>query len=200
MRVKDIIDIIKKETEGAQTTTFYTDKGRPYTYVILPLESRMSPDFIKACVAGIERLMRKEIENSTSVLAIESKGFIITPLIALKHNLDWVALRKRDYRKRGQIVVQQKKAFKGGTNLFSVGLSKRDRVLIVEDIFSSGGTVVNTVRVLRKKGIKITGICAIYTRGCGLEEIRRETGIRAKAIARIDLKKGKPEITDFFMR
>lgn len=200
MKVEEIKKILKEETEGAPTTTFYTDEGKPYRYVILPFESRMSPEFIEACVSGIEKLMKDEIKRSTCILAIESKGFIITPLLSLKHKIDWVALRKRDYRRKGQIVVQQKKAFKGGTTLFSVGLSKRDRVLIVEDIFSSGGTVINTVKVLKRKGIKITGICAVYTRGNGLEEIRRETGIRAKALAKIELIRNKPRITEFFIK
>jgi len=200
MKKEEIKRIIKRFSEKGRTTTFYTDDGKPYTYVILPFESRADPIFIKACVEGIEKLMRDEIKKSNTVLAIESKGFIITPIIAMRNGLNWVAVRKRNYNLPDQFVFHQKKAFKGGTELFCVGLKKNDKVILIDDIFSSGGTVINTVDVLIKCGIKIVGICAIYTRGNGLEEIKKKFGLPTGALARIELKGEKPKLTEFFIK
>jgi len=144
--------------------------------------------------------MRDEIKKSNALLAIESKGFIITPIIAMRNGLTWIAVRKRNYNLPEQVIIHQKKAFKGGTELFCVGLEKNDRVLIIDDIFSSGGTVINTAEALMNCGIKICGICAIYTRGNGFEEIKKKFGLPTGALARIELKEGKPKITDFFIK
>jgi adenine phosphoribosyltransferase len=200
MKMEEIKRVIKRFSEKGRTTTFYTDDGKPYTYVILPLEARAEPIFIKACVEGIEKLMKEEIKKSNTVLAIESKGFIITPIIAMRNGLRWVAVRKRNYNIPDQFVFHQKKAFKGGTELFCVGLKRNDRVILIDDIFSSGGTVINTVEVLMNCGIKINGICAIYTRGNGLEEIKKKFGLPTGALARIELIEGKPKITEFFIK
>lgn len=200
MTKEEIKRIIKKFTERGRTTTFYTDDGKPYTYIILPLESRAEPIFIKACVEGIEKLMGEEIKKANVILAIESKGFIITPIIAMRNGLKWVAVRKRNYNLPDQLRIHQKKAFKGATELYCVGLKKNDRVILIDDIFSSGGTVVNTAEMLMKHGIKICGICAIYTRGTGLEEIKRKFTLPIGALARIELKGRKAKISGFFIK
>lgn len=200
MKMEEIKGVIKKFTEASRTTTFYTEDGKPYRYVILPLESRAHPLFLRACVSGIERLMKEEIKSANVLLAIESKGFIITPIIAVRQNLGWVAVRKRDYLLEDQIVIHQRKAFKGGTDLFCVGLKRGDRVLLIDDIFSSGGTVTSTVEAVRDKGVKVCGICAIYTRGSGLEEIWERFRLPTGALARIELKEDRPFISEFFIK
>jgi len=191
-----IKEILKRDTEKSKVTEFENDEGGSYPYVILPLESRASPEYFEAVVEGLKYMMEDEIERANVVLGIEAKAFVVTPLLAKELGLDWVAIRKRDYRME-QLVIEQNKAYKGATKLYCVGLEKGDKPLIVEDMISSGGTLTATLEVLKKKNFEVAGIGSVYERGDGIKRIK-EAGYNAKGLMRLEIKNGKPHVPRFY--
>ncbi|MCK4649026.1 adenine phosphoribosyltransferase, partial [bacterium] len=65
------------------------------------------------------------------------------------------------------------------------GLKKGDRVLIVDDIVSTGGTLLGTIKVFEKAGIKIADVITVFERGEGKERIERETSFKIKTLLRV---------------
>lgn len=171
-------------------TSFPTEDGKStYPYVILPFESRMTPRFVQAVVKGMTVMLKNELKEATTILLPEAKGFLLSVLSGAT-GLDITLVRKRNYRIPGQIVIEQKKVYKDkeGKNLmYCVGLKKDDRPLIVDDIISSGGTQITTVKALEKHGYEIVGIGTVYERGNGIENIRRETGHTVKSLTRLEV-------------
>lgn len=190
--------IIKEETEKCRITYFPTEDGKgTYPYVITPLDYRLSSDFYKAAKEGMLEMLHDEIKKSDAIALPESKGFILAGVFA-ETGLDLLIIRKRDYRIEDQIEINQKKAYDiGGTKkMYSVGLRKNERVLLVDDFISSGGTEISIIKAF-KPYCQITGIGSLYERGNGIEMIERETGYKAKGLARLEIIDGKPKITKF---
>jgi adenine phosphoribosyltransferase len=187
--------IIKMETEKSVITTFYNSNGRLYPYVILPFESRITQKFRDAVIEGLSFMLKKELKKANVILAIEAKGFFPATLIAQKFKKDLVVVRKRDYKIASQLKINQEKAYGEGT-LYCVGLKKTDKILIIEDMISSGGTLINIIKKL--KDYKIIGVASVYERGEGVEIIEKKTGIKPKTLVRLEIVKDKPYVSKFY--
>ncbi len=176
--------IIEKETKKSKITYFYFKKKK-YSYLILPFDSRISPKFQKAVIDGFSQIFKNELKKANAILAIEAKGFFPASWLAEKYKKDLIVVRKRDYQIKGQIRIKQKKAY-GKGELFCLGLKKKDKVLIIEDVISSGGTLINLIKAIKNK-CRIVGIGSVYERGKGKEEIEKETGFKVKTLFRIEI-------------
>lgn len=193
--------IIKEETEKCEMTTFPTEDGKStYPYVILPFDSRINKRFMKAVIEGMKWMLKDEIKKATVIVLAEAKGFLLTPLVEAT-GLDIALVRKRNYRTPAQIVIEQKKAYKekaGKSLMYCVGLKKGDKPLIIDDIVSSGGTSISIIKALEKHGFDIVGVCSVYERGDGVENVKKETGYDVKALTRFEVIDKKPVVTRLF--
>lgn len=193
--------IIREETEKCSVTKFPTSDGKSwYPYIILPFESRISPKFLNAVIKGATKMLKKELKLATTVLLPEAKAFLLTGL-AKKDGLDIALIRKRNYRMPGQMVVEQEKAYQEKEEkdlMYCVGLHEDDIPLLIDDIVSSGGTIISIIRSLKNQGYKIAGVGTIYERGDGVKEVEKSTGCNVKALARLEVKNGKPAISRFY--
>ncbi len=194
--------VLKRETENSCVTYFEKEGGGVYPYTILPMESFASPEYFSAIKNGLNYMLKGEIKNSDAIMGIEAKAYLVTTLLSVENKIPHIAVRKRDYKTKDQIVIEQKKAYKGGQNLYCVGLNKlreldRNNILIVEDMISSGGTLLTTLSELEKEGFNISGIGTVYERGDGVERIR-DNGYDAKGLMRLDMENGKPIVSRFY--
>lgn len=70
---------------------------------------------------------------------------------------------------------------------FTIG--KSEKVLVVEDVITTGGSTKEVIDVVKQRGAKIIGVGAIINRSC--EEINFD--VKFKCLAKIDVKTFKPE-------
>lgn len=194
--------IIKEETEKGKMTTFPTEDGKStYSYVILPFDGRMKPNFLKAVIQGMTIMLKDELKKATTIVLPEAKGFLLTPLFETT-GLDITLIRKRDYRIPGQIVIKQRKAYKDRESknlMYCVGLKKGDKLLIVDDMVSSGGTQITTIEALERHSYDIVGIGTVYERGNGIENVKKETGHTVKSLVRLEVRNNRlfvPRVLD----
>ena len=79
-----------------------------------------------------------------------------------------------------------RKAAKGhGTNQFVEGMGifdKGDPVVVVEDVVTTGGSLLKACQRIEAAGLKIVGVCSILDREEGGREKLKEAGYELKAI------------------
>lgn len=188
--------IIVEETENSGITMFpSTDKKKKfYPYVILPFESRMSVEFQKAVIIAFKKLLKQELKKASCIMLSEGKAFLLAPFAtAVKKEI--VLIRKKDYHVPGQFVIKQEKAYKEekkGNVFYCVGLNQEDRPLLLDDIISSGKTSIGIIKTVMKRGLEFAGVASFYERGEGLKNIEKETGLKPKAVARLEIINEKP--------
>ncbi|UCD21199.1 MAG: hypothetical protein JSW08_01485 [archaeon] len=188
--------VIKEETENSGITMFpsASKKKKWYPYVILPFECRMSARFQKASILALKKLLKNCLKEATCILLPEAKAFLLAPF-AMAINKDIVLLRKRDYHVKGQFKIKQAKAYlekKKGEVLYCLGLQPGDRPILIDDVLSSGKTSIGIIKEAHKRGIRFAGVSAFYERGDGIDNVRRETNYKAKAVARLEIIDERP--------
>ncbi|UCG95515.1 MAG: phosphoribosyltransferase [archaeon] len=207
-----IKEVLRRETENSPVTEFEGDEGGKYPYTILPMESFALPEYFSAIREGLKIMLKDEIEKADAILSIEAKAYLITTSLAEEFNLPHIAVRKRDYRIKDQVVIKRekkkhRKAYAGSENLYCVGLNKLKelnlkRILIVEDMISGGGTLLGTIKAIEDEGFEIAGIGTVYERGDGVKKINK-AGYEAKGLMRLEIEGDKrenwrPVVTGFY--
>jgi adenine phosphoribosyltransferase len=96
-----------------------------------------------------------------AVLGIEARGFIFGPALAYRLNAGFVPVRKPG--KLPGEKFSEEYALEYGTNTLEIhadAVGHGHRVLVVDDLLATGGTMAATVRLLGKLGAEIVG-CAV---------------------------------------
>ncbi len=92
------------------------------------------------------------------VVGIESRGFMFGPIVAYDLNAGFVPVRKPNklpYRK-----VRETYSLEYGTDTLEMhedGVTRGDRVLIVDDLIATGGTAKATARLVESQGATVAG-------------------------------------------
>lgn len=87
---------------------------------------------------------------------------------------------------RPQIFVR-KEAKEYGTCLFAEGAPiAGKKLVIIEDVITTGGQVIESVRDLRREGAHIDTVLCVINRGMGKEKVLEEHGLKLKALFTID--------------
>ena len=114
-------------------------------------------------------------KNITKVASAESRGFILGSGIALKLKAGFVPLRKPG--KLPYKTIKEEYELEYGKDAFEVhvdGIEDGDRVLLVDDVVATGGTIKAAANLVERLGGKVEGIAlliALKELG-GLEKIK----------------------------
>ena len=109
------------------------------------------------------RLANDVRKYQPDVLAgVESRGFLVAAPLALKLGCGFVMLRKKG--KLPGRTIRHEYALEYGTDTIEIqedAIDKGSRVVILDDLLATGGTMCAGVDLLRKVGAEVTGAAAI---------------------------------------
>lgn len=106
--------------------------------------------------------------NATVIVGPESRGFIFGCPVATNLGLGFVPIRKPG--KLPREVVEVEYSLEYGTNKLSMhkdALKKGDKVLIIDDLLATGGTINATISLIESLGAEVVG-CAFLIELTGL--------------------------------
>jgi len=75
--------------------------------------------------------------------------------------------------------------------LYINGLERGDRVFLVDDVVSTGGTMTAVVKALQRIETDIVDVMAIIEKGEGKEFVEKETGVKVNTLVRANVVQGK---------
>ena len=121
----------------------------------------------------------------------EDRGAMIISDLLLSHNLARTMARWTPTGARGEIRVPLANEYvqEGSVEIYLNGVTAADRVILVDDLISTGGTLVSLVRAIRQSRAEILEIFTIgeQSENRGREQSFRETGLRIKTLLRTGL-------------
>lgn len=132
-------------------------------------------------------LMHEVIKKSFPVNAVAGEGVGGAPLAAAismysaycDTNIDTVVVRKAT-KDHGTMVKVERPA----------GLSDGSRVVLVEDVLTTGGSALRAVQALRDDGLDVIGVVALVDRLEGAHEAAKEANIEIQSLfTRLDFVK-----------
>lgn len=155
--MKDLNDIIIKLRSAR-----IIDKGT-YKYVILPFDYAADPEEVNIFVKNMVKKIRNNVDTNAfdKIITIETKGIVISTVIALEMKKSLFIIRKRKYNIEGEKEVKKTTGYEESI-VYINGIKRGDRVIIVDDLISTGGTLKATISALLEIGAEIKGVFAIF--------------------------------------
>ena len=93
------------------------------------------------------------------VVGMESRGFIFSAPLAYKLDAGFVPVRKLGKLPAETIEVEYELEYGTATlEIHADAISKGQRVLIVDDLLATGGTVMGTIELVRRLGGEVAGL------------------------------------------
>lgn len=117
----------------------------------------LKPEAMKTVLDALEELFRDSGANK--VAGIESRGFIFASALADRMDLGLVLIRKSG-KLPGDVHVESYD-LEYGTDTLELhkdSVEENDKVLLIDDLLATGGTMAAAVRLVEQAGGDVTGI------------------------------------------
>ncbi|MDX2271482.1 MAG: phosphoribosyltransferase family protein [Cyanobacteriota bacterium] len=164
--------------KGGQTFAFFATS---VTDNIPPLQPRLS-----RAISSLSRLHLTQTHQATLGVGEEDRGAMIISDILLSYDLPRTLARWTPSGAPGEIGIPLANEYipEGSIQVFLNGVKPEDRVILVDDLISTGGTMVALIQAVQKAGAEILEIFTIgeKTENRGREYVWQQTGYHVKTL------------------
>ena len=160
-------------------------KRGSYNYFIHPITDgvpEVRPELIREVTANIVRIADLEVDK---IVTVEAMGIPIGIGLSIITDIPLVIIRKRKYGLPGEIEISQKTGY-SKSQLFLNGIKEGDRVIVVDDVISTGGTLLATLESLKIAGATVVDVVIVVERGNGVERLRSK-GYAVKTMVQVEV-------------
>lgn len=165
-------------------------KKGDYNYFVNPISDgvpAMDPLLLRELALAVHKYANLNIDK---IVAVEAMGIHLATALSLATDIPFVVIRKRQYGLPGETEVYQKTGY-GSSNLYVNDLHEGEKILLIDDVVSTGGTLVALIKTLEDMGLDLKSVVAIIDKGDGKEIVKKETGIDVLSIVKLDVIDGK---------
>ena len=168
-----------------------------YPYFIHPISDgipRMDADVLRATRDLIVEMV--DWSKIDLIVSVEAMGLPLLAAVGDATGKPTVVIRKREYGMEGEVRVDVSTGYSQSTTFIN-DISPGERILIVDDVISTGGTLEPILATLEEMGVILQDIVIAIEKGEGRERLAKERpGWSIRTLARIDIIDGKVEILE----
>ena len=180
-----MLEEVKKSLESSPIV-----KKGEYNYFVNPISDgvpAMEPKMLRELSLAVKQHANLDVDK---IVAVEAMGIHLATALSLATDIPFVVIRKRQYGLEGEKEVYQKTGY-GSSNLYINDLHPGEKILLIDDVVSTGGTFIALIRTLEDLGLDIKSIVAVIEKGEGKEIVEKETGREILSIVKLDVIDGK---------
>ena len=167
------------------------------------------PYFIHPISDGIPRMEAKVLRATRDlivsivdwnkidlIVSVEAMGLPLLAAVGDATGKPTVVIRKRSYGMEGEVSVNVSTGYSEST-VYINDIKKGERILIVDDVISTGGTLEPILETLQNMGIILQDIIIAIEKGNGLERLKNERPEwPIRSLAKIEIIEGKVGIIE----
>lgn len=180
-----MLENFKKTLEEAPVV-----KKGDYDYVIHPITDGiplMDPEILMEIV----RVIKKNIDlDCDKIVCVESMGIHLATALSIETGIPFNVIRKREYGVEGEVKVHQTTGY-STSELFINYINKGDKIILLDDVISTGGTIRAVIETLVDMGVEIANVIAVVEKGEGKKILKDKTGFDILTIVNLDVVDGK---------
>ncbi len=166
-----------------------------YHYFVHPISDGvpvLRPELLREIVIGIIR--KADIDSVDKIVAPEAMGIHISTAVSLMTDIPLVVVRKRQYGLDGEVSLAQVTGYSEG-EMYINDVTEGDRVLILDDVLSTGGTLKAITGALDDIGADIADIVCVIKKADGQNKVA-DAGYEPKTLINVVVEDGEVVIVD----
>lgn len=185
-----MLDILKTTLEECPVV-----KKGEYDYFVHPITDGVPEISFELLHEVVGEIRNKLIKDYDKIVAIEAMGLPIGAALAMEVNKPLVVIRKKSYGLEGEVSVEQSTGY-SKSKLFINGLEPHDKIIIVDDVLSTGGTLKAVLTALNEMGVDIVDVVVVIEKGPNKAQIEQATGVEIKSLIKANVVDGKVVVTE----
>lgn len=161
-----------------------------YEYFVHPITDgipQVEPTLLEEALSGLRQRLPARFDK---ILTPEAMGIPLATGLALATGRPFTVARKRRYGLPGEIVVRQRTGY-SQAKLHVHGLGRAERVVIVDDVVSTGGTIRALAEACGKAGADLVKVLVCVNKNVDLGALSREIGCPVEALVRLRVEGGR---------
>jgi adenine phosphoribosyltransferase len=185
-----MLELMKASLESARIM-----KVGDYDYFIHPITDgipRVDPALLDEVV---QAMLRVGDFDCDLILAPEAMGIPVAVALSLRTGVPFAVVRKRRYGLPGEIEVGQSTGYSKG-RLYINDVKAGDRVVVVDDVLSTGGTLRPLVLALKELGAEVVDVLVAVEKGGIRPALERELGTPIRALVKVEVRDGRLFVVD----
>lgn len=164
-----------------------------YEYVVHPLTDgipRVDPGMLNEVTDALAAMGDFDCDT---IMTVEALGIPLATALSLRTGKPFNVVRKKMYGLPGEVNLAQVTGYSKAT-LFINGIQPGERVTIVDDVVSTGGTLWAIVEALKKMQVKVVDILVVLEKTDKKAEIERKIGCPIKTLVKVEVAEGKVRV------
>jgi adenine/guanine phosphoribosyltransferase-like PRPP-binding protein len=158
-------------------------------FIINPLTEQIPATSAELLREAARRVLEiGHFEGASKIIGEEDKGGILVAATALLSGLPFGLARWYPSGLEGQIEMRFDGEYTDG-KLYLNGVDQGDRVVIVDDVISTGGTMIAMIKTIQKAKAHILDIVCVAEKVeyGGVTRVKEETGYTVKSILKVSV-------------
>ncbi|MFB6123869.1 MAG: hypoxanthine/guanine phosphoribosyltransferase [Haloferacaceae archaeon] len=169
------------------------EKG-DYQYFVHPVSDgvpMLRPELLREIVIKIIR--KADLEDIDKIVTPAAMGIHISTAVSLMTDIPLVVIRKRQYGLDGEVSLAQQTGY-SESEMYINDVEAGDRVLVLDDVLSTGGTMKAILDALSHIGAEVIDVVAVIKKA-GPNELD-DADYSVKTLINVDVVDGEVVITD----
>ena len=161
-----------------------------YDYFVNPITDgipRMDPMVLAEVLEGFKAIGDFHCDV---IVSPEAMGIPLAVPLSLELGIPYSVVRKKRYGLPGEVAVSQVTGYSKG-QMYVNGIGAGDKVVIVDDVVSTGGTLLAVIKALRHIGAEIVDVIVAVEKGEGKAKLEMELGLRIKSLVKVEVREGR---------
>lgn len=162
-----------------------------YPYIVNPIIDgipRSDPEILREVIDWLTAAAGSDYDV---ILAPESMGIPLAVPLSLRSGIPYSVIRKRQYNLPGEIKVSSRTGY-SSSDLYINGVGRGDRVILVDDVLSTGGTLSSLVGALKDEGVAVNGVFVVFDKSTDRRALEQKLGVNIRAMLGIGVRDGRP--------
>lgn len=162
-----------------------------YPYIVHPLMDgvpRVPPALLQAWVDWAKG--QPAIQQANVLLAPEAMALPLVAPLSLATGIPYVIARKRVYNRPGEKQVGAKTGY-GMSTLYVNDLHAGDRVLVIDDVLSTGSTLSGLLAAIHDCKAKVVGALLFIDKGEARADLQKKQGVPIMAMRSVRVEKDR---------
>lgn len=167
-----------------------------YKFLINPLTEQIPATSAALLKAASDWLVEAgDFSSVNKIVGEEDKGAILVAGTSLATGLPFGMARWYPAGLEGQVSVDFEMEYTSG-KLFLNGVDAGDKVVIVDDMISTGGTMLALIQAVKLAGAEIVDVVCVAEKVeyGGVQRIAEETGYQVKTLVKISVRGERSEV------